>query len=90
MAENINNNSRRVGKEYKATWSTDEENIFIETWTDSVKIDLTELILEKERLTLQLQPLTDAEYIEIGKSFYHEENAQARLDEINEEIAKYG
>lgn len=86
--KNISENIRAIGREHSVKWK-DGDNI-VETWTESRTINVVKLREEKALLESQIAPLTDEEYIALGKASHLTEFALKRIDEINAELEQYG
>ena len=63
--KNISENLRKLGKEHKVVWTTDVENVYIETWTESKTIDLAQAQRELDELNAQIETMPDTTMIEI-------------------------
>ena len=53
--KNISENLRKLGKEHKVVWTTDVENVYIETWTESREIDIGKVHKEIDELNAQIE-----------------------------------
>ena len=65
--KNISENNRKLGKEHKVVWTTDVENVYIETWTESKTIDLAQAQRELDELNLQIETMPDEMMMPSGK-----------------------
>lgn len=86
--KDIKENVRKLGYEHKAIWK--DGNDVVETWTESRKIDLDKLREELLSLQSQATPLTDEQYIELGKLSCHAPDLQQRIEELQRQIEQYG
>lgn len=84
----ISENVRKLGYENKVLWKDGSD--VIETWTESKRIDVRALHREKEDIERLLTPLTDEQYIELGKVSSHPQGIEERLADINKALEQYG